>query len=49
MPNLSGMHVGRVAAVPIYASTTSAVDDEIRGIVARSWPHWPGKLLPEED
>jgi hypothetical protein len=26
-----------------------AVDDEIRGIVARNWPHLLSKLPPEED
>ena len=26
-----------------------AVDDEIRGIVARHWPHLLAKLPPEED
>lgn len=26
-----------------------AVDDEIRGIVARNWPHLLAKLPPEED
>jgi hypothetical protein len=25
------------------------VDDEIRGIVARNWPHLLSKLPPEED
>ncbi len=25
------------------------VDDEIRGIVARNWPHLLSKLSPEED
>jgi hypothetical protein len=25
-----------------------AVDDEIRGIVARNWPHLPAKLRPED-
>ena len=28
---------------------TGAVDDEIRGIVARNWPYLPEKLPPEED
>jgi hypothetical protein len=27
----------------------AAVDDEIRGIVARNWPHLLAKLPPEED
>jgi hypothetical protein len=27
----------------------AAVDDEIRGIVARNWPHLLSKLPPEED
>ena len=26
-----------------------AVDDEIRGIVARNWPHLLAKLPPEEE
>jgi hypothetical protein len=26
-----------------------AVDDEIRGIVARNWPHLLSRLPPEED
>jgi hypothetical protein len=26
-----------------------AVDDEIRGIVARNWPHLLSKLPPEEE
>jgi len=26
-----------------------AVDDEIRGIVARNWPHLLSKLPPEDD
>ena len=26
-----------------------AVDDEIRGIVARHWPHLLSKLLPEDE
>jgi hypothetical protein len=26
-----------------------AVDDEIRGIVARNWPHLLAKFPPEED
>ncbi len=28
---------------------TGAVDDGIRGIVARNWPHLLSKLPPEED
>jgi hypothetical protein len=31
------------------ASPTLPVDDEIRGIVARNWPHLLEKLPPEED
>ncbi len=27
----------------------TAIDDEIRGIVARNWPHLLPKLPPEED
>jgi hypothetical protein len=27
----------------------NAVDDEIRGIVARNWPHLLAKLPPEDD
>jgi hypothetical protein len=27
----------------------AAMDDEIRGIVARNWPHLLAKLPPEED
>jgi hypothetical protein len=29
------------------AEVIAAVDDEIRGIVARNWPHLPAKLRPE--
>ena len=31
------------------AEVIAAVDDEIRGIVARNWPHLLAKLPPEED
>ena len=30
------------------AEVIAAVDDEIRGIVARNWPHFLAKLPPEE-
>ena len=31
------------------AEVIAAVDDEIRGIVARNWPHLLSKLPPEEE
>jgi hypothetical protein len=31
------------------ASTTLPIDPEIRGIVARKWPHLLEKLPPEKD
>jgi hypothetical protein len=31
------------------ASRPTSVDDEIRGVVARNWPHLLSKLPPEED
>jgi hypothetical protein len=31
------------------AEVIAAVDNEIRGIVARNWPHLLSKLPPEED
>jgi hypothetical protein len=31
------------------AEVMAAVDSEIRGIVARNWPHLLAKLPPEED
>ncbi len=31
------------------AEVIAAVDDEIRGIVARNWPHLLAKFPPEEE
>ena len=31
------------------AEVIAAVDDEIRGIVARNWPHLLSKLPPEDE
>jgi hypothetical protein len=38
-----------VLEVRVAPHDIGAVDDEIRGIVARNWPHLLSKLPPEED